>query len=495
MGKEKKVGVIGAGLGGLASALRLAKLGFEVHIFEKNMTVGGKASEIFENSFRFDTGPSLLTMPFVVEELFSDVGENIADHLSIVPLANICKYFFDDRTIINAYINKRMFLEEIENKTLDKPIDIIKYLNYCKTIYDLTAELFLFNSLSEKRKYFNLKSFKTLLNINKIDAFRTMNEANSSFFKDEKTIQLFNRYATYNGSNPFKAPATLNIIQHVEYNLGGYILREGMYALPKTLEQVAKKKGVSFHFDSKVDQIVIKDSKVIGIEINSHLEKFDIVVSNADVNFTYSNLLSDNKSKLAKRYYKLEPSSSAIVFFWGVNGNYDKMEIHNILFSSNYKKEFDEIFEKKICPVDPTIYIYISSKFRVQDAPEGFENWFVMINVPYNNGQNWEEEVSKSRINIINKIKNTLDITIEDKICFEKALTPVDIETRTNSNLGSIYGISSNTRNAAFLRQQNRSKKYRGLYFVGGSAHPGGGIPLVLLSGKIVTDLILKYER
>jgi phytoene desaturase len=494
MGKEKKVAIIGAGLGGLSAALRLANSGFDVHIFEQNSKAGGKAGEISENGFRFDSGPSLITMPFVIEELLSDIDENISEYFSMIPLSNLCKYHFKDGTIINSFTNKRAFPDEIEKNTLDKSDKVVEYLNYCKNIYELTAELFLFKSLSEKKNYFNKKSLRTLLNIKKIDAFRTMNKANSTFFKDGKTIQLFNRYATYNGSNPFKAPATLNIIQHVEHNLGGYIINEGMYALPDALEKIAKKKGITFHFNIKVDSIKIKNSRVTGIEFNSQNEKFDIVISNADVNYTYSNLLKDNKSKLAKRFGNLEPSSSAIVFYWGIKGNYDQLEIHNILFSKDYEKEFDEIFEKKKCPLDPTIYIYISSKFRNKDAPKGFENWFVMINAPYNYGQNWSEEVNKSRNNILNKIKSYLNINAEENILFERILTPPDIEISTGSNRGSIYGISSNTRNAAFLRQQNRSKKYKGLYFAGGSAHPGGGIPLVLLSGKIASELIMKYE-
>ena len=217
-----------------------------------------------------------------------------------------------------------------------------------------------------------------------------------------------------------------------------------------------------------------------------------MVVSNSDVHFTYKNLLNDDNSKESIKYKNLEPSSSAIVFYWGVKGYYPKLDTHNILFSKNYEKEFDELFNKKTCPNDPTVYIYISSKFIKDDAPEGHENWFVMINAPYINKQNWDDEINKTRNNVLNKIKEILNIDISNKIVFEKTLSPIDIEKNTNSFKGSIYGISSNTRNAAFLRQQNKSKNYEGLYFCGGSAHPGGGIPLVISSGQITADLIFK---
>ena len=159
------------------------------------------------------------------------------------------------------------------------------------------------------------------------------------------------------------------------------------------------------------------------------------------------------------------------------------------------KKEFDDIFDLKICPEDPTVYIYISSKFNKSDAPNGFENWFVLINTPYISGQDWNEEIKKTRERVINKINSILEIDLNNLIVAEEVLTPEKIESQTGSRLGSIYGISSNSRTAAFLRQQNRSKKYKGLYFCGGSAHPGGGIPLVMLSGKLAVDQILKYEK
>jgi phytoene desaturase len=333
-----------------------------------------------------------------------------------------------------------------------------------------------------------------LLQIYDLDANRTMHNANMSFFKDPRTIQIFDRYATYNGSNPFSAPATLNIIQHVEYNLGGYVCEGGMYQIPESLRNVAEQRGVKIHTGKTVDKIIYADKTVKGIEIDGRTEDFDIVISNADVNLTYKKLLNDETSRMAKRYARLEESSSAIVFYWGISNLFPHLDIHSILFSQNYEEEFDDIFSKNIVPSDPTVYIYISSKFNKQDAPNGSENWFVMINTPANNGQDWDKLLAEARENIINKISSILKINIEEYITFEESLTPEGIEKSTGSSKGSIYGISSNNKMAAFLRQQNRSKHYKGLYFCGGSAHPGGGIPLVFLSAKITADLINKYE-
>jgi len=483
---KKNIAIIGAGLGGLAASIRLAKAGFCVDVYEQNELSGGKAGIINESGFRFDTGPSLLTMPFIIDELFEFAEENVEDYLQIKKLEILCKYFFYDGTIINAYSNKKTFADEIEAKTGDSSLSVLNYLDYCKNIYDLTSNIFLFNNPKKFSNYLNLNAFRTLLKIREIDSFRTMHSANSSFFKDKKTIQLFDRFATYNGSNPYKAPATFNLIQHVEYSLGGYIAEGGMYSVTEAIFNLAKKSGVNFYFNSKVNGIVYNNT-VSGININGRKSNYNILISNVDVNTTNKVFLKSEYSPAPK-----DLSSSALVFYWGINGIHNEFTIHNILFSLDYKNEFDDIFIKETIPDDPTIYIYISSKFNSDDASEGCENWFVMINTPSIGDQNWEEEIAKSRKNILAKIKSISGINLSNKILFEKILSPKILETRTGSFKGSIYGHSSNTKFSAFLRQPNKSKKIKGLYFCGGSVHPGGGLPLVLLSGKNAAEAIIK---
>ncbi len=537
--KSKSITIIGSGLGGLSAAIRLAHAGCDVTVYEKNSTPGGKARSMERNGFRFDTGPSLITMPFVINELFESAGENPDQWLTLNKLANLCRYFYPDGTTLNAYSDKEKFAAEIEANTTEKRDALYKYLEYCKTIYKLTADIFLFKDLYNPKTYSNLKALRTLFKLPKIDSFRTMNDANRSFFKDEKIIQLFNRYATYNGSDPYKCPATLNIISHVEYSIGGYYATGGMFSLTDALYQLAVKKGVKFNFNSPVEKIITDGKNVKGIFTCGKEVLSDAVISNADVYSTYGKLLSDTRSSAAKKYNKLEPSSSALVFYWGVNVTSQKLDTHNILFSADYKKEFEELFDKKTYPADPTIYIYISSKFSPADAPAGKENWFVMINAPNTqlsppersknwslsgrlrggidspvvglvtnnqsenifvgelrnksgNANKWEnEQIQNIKETIVGKIKNLTGYDIKDKIETESVMTPRDIEEQTGSYKGSIYGISSNSRNAAFLRQPNMSKLYNGLYFTGGSAHPGGGIPLVLLSGKLAAEKII----
>jgi phytoene desaturase len=492
--EKKNCAVIGSGLGGLAAAIRLANRGHKVEVFEKNSLPGGKASQIKEQGFRFDTGPSLLTLPFVLEELFENVGEKLSSYIAIKSLDINCKYFYPDSTIINGYSNIDKFIGEITSKTYENEENLHNFFKCSKAVYDLTADLFLFNSLSEPRNFISKKTLGILKQINKLDLFRTLHRSNTKALEDKRVVQLFDRYATYNGSNPYSAPATLKIIQHVENGLGAYISEQGIYSITETLYKLALKLGVKFYFNENVEKILLKNGKVTGLKTYSGKIGFDIIISNADINFTYKQLLEDKDSFSTGIYRRLEPSSSAIVFYWGIEGIHPNLEIHNILFSRNYQQEFNEIFRKKTVPYDPTVYIYISSKFKIDDAPRNFENWYVMINAPYINGQNWDWEIDKARKSIAMKINDVLGIDVSNKIVFEKVMSPPDIEGSTNSTRGSIYGISSNSKISAFLRHQNRSKRYKGLYFTGGSVHPGGGIPLVLLSGKIVDSLITKYE-
>jgi phytoene desaturase len=490
---KKRVAIIGSGIGGLSASIYLARDGFDVTIFEKNSFLGGKSGEIVANRFRFDTGPTLVTMPFVLEELFLFTGKNLSDHISLKKKEIVCKYFYPDGSVFNEYSNKEKLIDEFENFTGEKKDNLIKFLNYSKRIYDLTAELFLFNPFLDLKNFLNPKGFKTLLNFHQIDPFRTIHKANSSFFNSSKIIQLFDRYATYNGSNPYKAPATLNIIPFVEIEFGGYHSQGGIYRIVEKLAELAKEVGVKIFASSEVEKILINKTNVEGLKVNGLEAPFDIVISNADLYYTYCNLIGKTNSREPERYIKQELSTSAIIFYFGVKGVSNNLEMDNILFSEKYESEFNQLFVEKLIPADPTVHIHISAKENKTDAPEDFENWYVMINAP--SVENLKFEISEVKKNILTKIKKMTGIDLENKIVFEAYQTPETLEKRTSGLFGSLYGPSSNSRYSAFLRQKNKSSVYNGLYFCGGTVHPGGGIPLVILSGKITADLIRRYEK
>lgn len=486
--KTRTCAVIGAGVSGLAAAIRMRNKGYQVTIFEANSFPGGKCSTESKDGYRFDMGPSVFTMPQYVDELFILSGKNPRDHFNYIPLDPVYKYFFEDGSTLDAYHGKEKFARQLAEKTKDRKEDIIRYLNKTETIYNLTDEVFLKNSLHRLKNFFTWPVAKGILNFGKIGAFDTMASANQKAFKDSRLVKIFNRYATYNGSSPYLSPATLNVIAHVEIVKGAFYPEGGMVSITNSLVQLAKDIGVEFRFSTPVKEILIADKKIKGIKTDSGSENFDIVISNMDVYNSYKKLMPDVK-RPAKTLDQPK-SSSGIIFYWGIKKEFKELGLHNILFSENYEEEFNTIFAKKAIYHDPTIYLNITSKHTPSDAPPGCENWFSFINVPNNQGQNWDMFITEAREHMIQKINRMLKTDIRPLIESEMVFDPRVIENRTSSAFGAIYGNSSNNKFAAFLRHANFSKDIKNLYFCGGSVHPGPSIPLCLLSAKITTDLI-----
>lgn len=475
--------VIGSGIGGLATAIRLARLGIKVEIYESSHGPGGKISERNIRGFRFDTGPSLLTLPSLVLELLDEDLQ-----FPIKKLEMITRYFYEDGTILSAHSHADELAREISQKTQVSPITITSYLEKASAIYSLTADLFIFGSFHRLRNLANRKSLKTLLNFTKLHAFDTLHDFNQKQLGEDHLVQLFDRYATYNGSNPFQAPATLSVISHLEHHMGAFIPQAGMYTIVRSLMQQAERLGVHFRFNTSVDKVQYEAGKIMGIEVNKGFVSSDIVVSDVDIHHFYTSLMPDAR-RLAN-ISRQERSSSALIFYWGIKGNFPELDIHNIFFSARYKEEFEYIFQKGDIYKDPTVYVYISSKYQESDAPQGCENWFVMINAPAHYGQRWDQLVWQAREAIYTKLERILGRAVKAEIVCEEVLSPPDIERLTGSDNGSIYGSSSNNRYSTFHRHANFRKDIRGLYFVGGSVHPGGGIPLCLSSARIVEGLV-----
>ena len=486
---NNKVAIIGSGIAGIATSIRLKAKGFDVTVYEKNSFPGGKLSSFKLGEFRFDAGPSLFTMPQYVDELFQISGENSKEHFKYKRKKIACKYFWEDESIFNAYSDKEKFYDECENKFNVERKQIKKYLNKAKKKFDLTRKIFLEKSLHKINSFLNYETVKALFNLNIYQINKNLDEVNQKEIEEKHLVQLFNRYATYNGSSPYKTPGMMTLIQHLESHYGTYIPLKGMNDISNSLYRLAERKGVKFEFESEVEKIEIQNNQATGIIVNNKLKRFDKIVSNSDVYSTYKYLL---KEKLNHNSLKQERSSSAIIFYWGIKKIYKQLDLHNIFFSDNYEKEFKYIFDENKIIDDPTIYVNITSKDVPADSPESCENWFVMVNSPFNTGQDWEKIKNTLRSNIISKLERILKENISNKIVEERIYTPIDLESNTNSHQGSLYGISSNNKFSAFLRHPNFLKKIPNLYFCGGSVHPGGGIPLCLLSAKIVSNLIEK---
>jgi phytoene desaturase len=488
MSENKTCAVVGAGIAGIAVAIRLAQKGYRVTVYEKNSYPGGKLSQFQLKDYRFDFGPSLFTLPEKVEELFILCGKNPADYFNYSQVNPGHKYFYEDGTTFNAFHPSEKFADEAEKFFGEPKAAVLNYLKEGEEKYSLTKDMFLSKSLHKIKNYFSRASFNSILNFHKMESLKTLDQSHRQRFRNKKIVQFFNRFATYNGSSPYKAPATLGLIPHLEIGLGVYYPKGGMYSITSSLMKLAEEMKVKFEFNQGVNELLVEENKISGIRTEKGIIKYNMVISNMDIYYTYEKLLP-GISKPQKNL-KQEKSSAAIVFYWGIKKKFPELILHNILWSEEYEEEFDAFVNKKQIHSDPTVYINISARETPSDAPEGGENWFVMINAPHIAGQDWEALVKQARINIVNKINRILKTDIEAVIECEEKLTPVLLEQKTQSAFGALYGNSSNSRFASFLRHANFHSKIKNLYFCGGTVHPGGGIPLCLMSAKIVSELV-----
>lgn len=483
-----KIAVIGSGVAGLAASIRLANRGHDVTVFESNSYPGGKLTTIEKDGFKWDAGPSLFTMPNLVEDVLELAQLNSDDAFPYQKMDESCKYFWEDGTQLTAHENRRVFANEVEEKLGVKAFRVMNALRDSEQAYNAVSPFFLEKSLHKIPDLLNGSLLKLMTSFPKLNLHKSMHSVNKSRFKNEKLIQLFDRFATYNGSSPYQASGIMNVIPHLEHNVGTFLPDGGMYAITNSLVKAAQSLAVEVRLNSKVEKIEVEERVVQGIQVNGEFEPFDLVVSNMDVVPTYKHLLPDQKS--TENVLEQERSSSALIFYWGFRGGSKQLGLHNILFSEKYQEEFKHLFETKTLINDPTVYINITSKYLKDQAPSGHENWFVMVNAPANNGQDWDEMIARTRKNVIDKIERVLGIELEQNIVCEELLDPRTIEMKTGSYMGSLYGTSSNHWRSAFLRHPNFRQDIKGLYFCGGSVHPGGGIPLCLLSAKIVDELI-----
>ena len=482
----KHAAIIGAGVGGLATAIRLSRKGFRCTVYEASDSAGGKLKEIQQGGYRFDAGPSLFTLPNLIQELYP-TDEDFQNHFPYEKLDRSCHYFWEDGTKFVAWNDPKKLRESIKQNFKIDPDPFMDRLKKSKKQYELLAPLFIEKSLHKASTFLNSKAAKAIANMPFLNLGTSMNAVNEKL-NHPKLVQIMNRYATYNGSDPFQAPGVLNMIPHLEFNIGTFFPKNGMIQIQKSLKKLADDVGVKFEFNSRVERILHNEDSAQGVQVNGQAIPADLVVSNADVHPTYHYLLPELSAP--KKHLDQERSSSALIFYWGVNKAFQELHLHNIFFAEDYQTEFQKIFQSKTLHDDPTVYVNITSKMNSKDAPEGCENWFVMINVPATDEGLTETEIEQANEYILDKLSRNLNVNIREFIQEEAVLHPKLIEQKTSSYMGSLYGTSSNNRMSAFMRHPNFHPKLKGLYFAGGSVHPGGGIPLCLSSAKIIEELV-----
>ncbi|GAB4526624.1 MAG: phytoene desaturase family protein [Anaerolineae bacterium] len=487
---KQPIVIIGAGIGGLSAAIRLAAAGQRVIVLEKNAETGGKMSQISAGGFRWDTGPSVITMRHVFEDLFRTAGRDLDDYLQLLPIDPLTRYFWQDGTMLDATSDLTRMAAEIEKFNPRDVEGYLAYLAYAARIHRITGPVFIYDQPPTPASFARVPITEWL----NADPLRQMHTAINGFVKSPKLRQLLGRFATYVGGSPYAAPATLNVIAHVELTGGVWYPRGGVYSIAAAMTRLAQEIGVEICTNTPVKRILTEQQQVRGVELaNGEQIMTTQVIANVDVTTVFRHLLPETPVN-RKRLISLEayePSCSGFILLLGVEGHYPTLAHHNIFFSQDYRAEFQAIFKDQVVAQDPTVYLAITSKTDPAHAPADHENWFILVNAPpLSANVDWPKLAPQYRELVLNRLASA-GYNIRAKIRHEYVLTPVDLQTMTGAWRGALYGPSSNSKWTAFRRPHNRSPQVKGLYFAGGTTHPGGGVPMVTLSGKVAAEIVL----
>ncbi|RLQ95220.1 phytoene desaturase family protein [Falsibacillus albus] len=484
----KRIVIIGAGLGGLSAGITLAAKGFEVMIFEQNDHAGGKMMPVRMKEFHFDFGPNTITMPEVFQNVLKEAGENPDEYFKFVKLETHTRNFFHDETVFDQSVDPEYMIEQLQ--TID-PFGARNYHLYLKEVerlFKLGNNAFFYRTFSSFKDYLSPSLAASFM---RVRPFETMNHFHSRYFRHDHVLKVFNRYATYIGSSPYACPATFALIGHLEMNDGVYYTLGGNTQIAAGFLKAFKKLGGKIHFGTKIKEVIVEKQKVKGVILENDDEVLaDIVISNGDFITSTMDLIPEGKRPSApnEKLKKYDPSISAFVVLAGLKERAASLLHHQVYFAENYQKEFHEIFQKKQLPSDPTIYV--SHSATSDPAVTKGSNLFILVNAPAKEMQN-NEEIEAYKKKIYDKLEKS-GVPIRKSLDCEMIFTPSTIQGKFSAYRGALYGISSHKSKDAFLRPYNASVDIHGLYYVGGTTHPGGGSPMVTISGLNVAATILK---
>jgi len=490
MRQSERVVVVGGGLGGLAAAIRCAVAGRPTTLIEARPNVGGKLNIVRDQGFVWDIGPSLLTMPWVLDDLLRVAGSSLAAELDVVSLPSACRYLWADGTRFDAMASLPALIQSIAAINSRDVGNFMRFMQYSQQLWDLSADQFLYTPMTGWQ---SLLDWRVLRDGWRLDGLRTMDVAVRNFFESPQLQQVMNRFATYNGSSPYRTPATFNLIAWAEFGLGAFYPRGGLYRIAEVLHATAQRVGVDIRTATAVTGIQHQQGRVSGVTTSDgETIATQRVISNVDPQVTLAKLL-DGGARRAQRLAQRELSTSGFVVLWGLRQRYDQLDHHTICFSPDYRAEFADTDAGRLHDT-PTIYLNHTVGYDLDHAPVGGQNIFALVNVPATRGSqiDWPNVAAQYADQLVSQLETRFGLAgFRQNIVVQHILTPHDLAQRYNAPGGSIYGLASNSTLSAFMRPPQRDPQIAGLYYCGGGTHPGGGIPLALLSGKHAAQLVI----
>jgi len=485
---KKKIIIIGAGLGGLVSAIDLSCRGYKVTVLEKNNKPGGKIDKIKYKDFTIEPGPSCLLKPSVLEELFAYAGEDFSDYVRLKRVNPEWKGFFTDGkklTFFNDPVEteeNNIYLSQMNKNNLNR------YFKYSKNIFDLVEAAFFKEGLDKPQEVLSyLGIFKTFRGL---DMFSTLNDCVIKFFGNYYLQELMKFFSNYAGSSPYRAPAAFSIYSYLQYKHGLWYPDGGFYNIIIALFQLANKLNVDFEFNKRVDSLEIENDKIKSV-LTAEGERYagDFVVSNMEV-IPFYQQITDEDDEFMSNFSKYEPSASALIIFLVIQGNYVKLKKHNIFFANDSREFYKSIFEDYKLPEDPSIHLVKTDSLTNYDYSKEFSTLKVTVQVPYiqRDKKLKAEEYNELKDKVINKLEKMGINDLTNRIVYEKSFVPSDIASKYFANRGAIYGVVGDRDKNQGTSISKVSGKYKNLYFVGGSVNPGSSIPMVVSGARLVCE-------
>ena len=494
-----RVAVIGSGLGGLAAACTLAARGYDVEVFEKNSWLGGKAAQLQEEGFRFDMGPTILIQPSVLKRIFREAGRELSDYIDMVRLDPQWRCFFEDGSVLDLKHETSDMAEVLNKREPGLGKRYVQFMEMSEKLHTISDKFFFWKSVGSMWDTFDINGafdIKVLKDVMRMRLGQTVGGTIREFIKDPNVAQMLDHYVQYVGSSPEASPAILCAIGHMQSEEGIWYPMGGTRAVPEAMVKLGRELGVRYHASAEVDRLLVESGKITGLVTsdsakgNSVQHTFDAVVSNEDAVRTYRELIGGDTAKAFDKRREYEPACSGVVLYLGLNKAYEHLAHHNFVFSRDPREEFHHIYDLGEPAPDPTCYLASTTRTEPATAPAGGDALYVLVHTPYLRPRHdWSKMFPAYRQVILDKLKRTAGLTdIEERIAFERALTPVDIHNRYKVLNGAIYGLSSHGRLNGAFKPGNVSKEVDGLFLAGGAAHPGPGVPMVMMSGWIAAD-------